>query len=186
MPFNLLRSGIMTGNSLFLIRKWKTPFHSPASATHMNRKPRSETPRSKSVRQTITYRDLDVWHRGNELVRMIFNITGDTQTYYMGKSGNTASASSGTYKELMSAIRESALAIPISIAQGQAVGSDSHFVYQLEKARAFSVQVDTQIIIAQQMDYIGYEDRRKIEVLIKEILSHLTQLIREILQSASE
>ncbi len=139
---------------------------------------RTSASRVPDLQRLNTYRDLSVWHRSNELVRLVFYITGNTTQASRFPEQNTDTRDSRN--ELLSIIRSTALHIPISIARGHTSGNKTHFAFLLEKSRCDLATLDTQIVLAQQMEFISFEDRKKTEVLIHEINAMLLQLKRRI------
>ena len=95
-----------------------------------------------------SYRDLEVWQRGIVLVERVYEATDgfpDREQY-----------------ELTSQLRRAAVAIPSNIAEGWGYSSRDQYVYYLEQARSFLLEVETQIIIAERLSYMTEEVRNEL------------------------
>ncbi|MBN1357116.1 four helix bundle protein [bacterium] len=101
------------------------------------------------------YRDLTAWQRGMELVRVIYRIT-DT-------------AGTGMESAFSGELRQAALDVPTAIAQGQSAGGPAHFSYMLSRAKCALAAIDTQLILAAQMQIVPHEAKRRVDVLIVEL-----------------
>jgi len=63
---------------------------------------------------------------------------------------------------LASQLRRAAVLVPTNIAEGQARFSQQEFHYFLSRARGALVEVETQLMIAQNLAYIGAEHTNKL------------------------
>ena len=96
-----------------------------------------------------SYRDLEVWQRGIELVTQVYGLT----------EGFPASEKYG----LTSQLRRAVISIPSNIAEGWGYSSRAQYVHYLEQARSSLLEVETQIIIAEQLGYI--EESQEAELI---------------------
>jgi len=101
------------------------------------------------------FKNLNMWKKGIELVKSTYLITKDFPDEE--KYG------------LTSQIRRSAISIPSNIAEGYGRNSDKEFNHFLNIARGSSYELETQIIIAYEIEYIT-----------NEILEDLTEKLDEI------
>jgi four helix bundle protein len=95
-----------------------------------------QTPSGSTVR---SYRDLVAWKRAMALVLEIYRCTQGfpkTETY-----------------GLISQLRRAAVSIPSNIAEGQARLSTGEFKHFLGNARGSLMELETQVVIAQQLGY---------------------------------
>jgi four helix bundle protein len=113
-----------------------------------------------------SYRDLEGWQRGIVLVEQVCEVTDEfpEREQY----------------ELTSQLRRAAVAIPSNIAEGWGYSSRDQYVYYLEQARSFLLEVETQIIIAERRSYITEDTRddvlRRTTVESKMLLSLMRSL----------
>ena len=91
-----------------------------------------------------SYRDLVVWNKAMELVTNIYRLT---QTFPREEIFG-----------LMSQLRRSAVSIPSNIAEGQGRLSKGEFRVFLGNARGSLAELETQILIAQGLDYLKEPD----------------------------
>ena len=100
-----------------------------------------------------THKDLDVWIKSMELVTDIYKITKQFPKEEM--------------YGLTNQIRRAAVSIPSNIAEGAARNSDKEFIQFLYIALGSTVEVETQIMISQNLKYIEE---------IPEILENITSI----------
>lgn len=98
------------------------------------------------------FRKLQIWERSKELVLKIYEITNSFPNNE--KFG------------LISQIRRSAVSIPSNIAEGSAKESNKEFYRFLEIAKGSSYELETQLIISYELNYV---DNIISNSLIKEI-----------------
>ncbi|MGI9174065.1 MAG: four helix bundle protein [Rhodothermales bacterium] len=87
-----------------------------------------------------SYRDLEVWQRGMDLVESIYTLTKPFPADE--RFGLTAQ------------LRRAAIAIPSNIAEGWGRGTRKDYVHFLRIARSSLLEVETQIIVAHRLGYI--------------------------------
>jgi four helix bundle protein len=93
---------------------------------------------TKGVR---SYRDLVAWQKGMELVGEIYGISRNfPKDEILG---------------LVSQMRGAAVSIPSNIAEGHQKLSRKEYQYFLGNARASVAEIETQILIAKDLEYLG-------------------------------
>lgn len=102
-----------------------------------------------------SYRDLIVWKKAMSLVLEIYRSTQGfpkIETY-----------------GLTSQLRRAAVSIPSNIAEGQARLSTGEFKQFLGNARGSLMEVETQIILAQSLDYLGNHESQNLLAIAAEV-----------------
>jgi four helix bundle protein len=91
-----------------------------------------------------SYRELIVWQKAMKLVQSIYSLTKDfpKEEVYA----------------LTSQIRRAAVSIPSNIAEGQGRDSTKEFLHHLSIAYGSLMEVETQILIAQSLEYLKSEE----------------------------
>lgn len=117
-----------------------------------------------------SYKDLKIWQNGIEIVEVIYNLTNSfPQNEQFG---------------LTSQIRRSSVSIPSNIAEGWGRGYNTNFLQFIKIARGSLYELETQIIIANNLKLIESEDYKIIQNLIlvesKMINSFITTLKNKI------
>ena len=113
-----------------------------------------------------SYRDLEVWQRGVDLVERIYKLTPSFPSEE--KFGLTAQ------------IRRAAVSIPSNIAEGWGRDSTKEYVHFVRIARSSLFEVETQLIIAHRLGYLN-EDALKTSLQETEVESRmLLSLIRSL------
>ena len=112
------------------------------------------------------YKELKVWQKGRELVKFIFEITKKfpKEEIYA----------------LTSQVRRAVISIPSNIAEGAGHFSNKEFSRYLEIAYASSCELDTQIILSLDLDFINQEELNDFGIYIEEIQKMLTGLIKSL------
>lgn len=102
-----------------------------------------------------SYRDLVAWQKAMELVREIYRLSRDfPKEEFFG---------------LMSQIRRAAVSIPSNIAEGHAKLSRKEYQYFLGNARGSLAEIETQVMIAKDLDYLKEIDMNHILNLSAEV-----------------
>ena len=113
-----------------------------------------------------SYTDLIVWQKGIELVKDVYHLVKRFPKHE-------------TYA-LSDQLRRSAVSIPSNIAERQARQHPAEFRQFLYMALGSLAEVDTQIIIAQQLGYINQADLQSIASKIVEIRKMSHAIIRKL------
>jgi four helix bundle protein len=91
-------------------------------------------------KKTQSYRDLVVWQKGIELAKIIYPLSAQFPSEE--KFG------------LISQIRRAAVSVPSNIAEGQARHTTGEFVQFISHAEGSLAEVDTQLFLAVELDFI--------------------------------
>lgn len=113
-----------------------------------------------------SYRDLEVWQDGIRFVVAIYHLTKqfpDSERF-----------------GLTSQIQRAAVSIPSNIAEGYAQRTDPILARHLRIAIGSTAEVDTQLLIAQQLGYISteqmHEAREQNQLLLRRLGSFLASV----------
>jgi four helix bundle protein len=118
-----------------------------------------------------SFRDLVVWQKSMDLVTEIYRLSrGFPKEEIFG---------------LTSQIRRAAVSIPSNIAEGRGKSSKGEFQQFLHHSRGSLAEVETQIIIAQNLGYLSVEETVKVIEMISEVGRLLHGLITSIKKKAS-
>jgi four helix bundle protein len=109
------------------------------------------------------YQDLIAWQKGITLVTAVYEIT---QSFPREEVYG-----------LTSQLRRAAVSIPSNIAEGQGRATSGEFIQFLCHARGSLFEVETQIEVARQLDYLTIEQRDLIIAKISELGRILNGLI---------
>jgi len=110
-----------------------------------------------------SYRDLKAWQKAMELVVEIYRITQGFPKHE-------------TYG-LTSQMRRAAVSIPSNIAEGKGHYSDREFTQFLRHARGSLLEVETQILIAEELKYLQKQQSSKLFDLTAETGRNINGLI---------
>lgn len=113
--------------------------------------------------QINSHRDLIVWQKGIKLVDMIYKITKDFPKFEIYGLANQ--------------MQRAAVSIPSNIAEGRCLGSKKEFSRFLRISLGSTAELDTQIQIALNREYVSKEEYETIYNLITEIIKMLSKLI---------
>ena len=94
-----------------------------------------------------SYRDLEVWQRGMDLVERVYALTKPFPADE--RFGLTAQ------------LRRAAISIPSNIAEGWGRGSRKDYVHFLRIARSSLLEVETQLIISYRLGYVSEDALNK-------------------------
>ena len=114
-----------------------------------------------------THKDLIVWQKSIDFVTKLYKLTG-------------AFPKEELYG-LVSQMRRAAVSIPSNISEGAARQTDKEFLRFLYIARASGSEVETQLLIAENLDYFN-SDQSQLKENLLEILKMLNSLINKIKQ----
>jgi len=112
------------------------------------------------------YKELKVWQKSRELVKFIYQFTKKYPKEEMFS--------------LTSQIRRSVVSIPSNIAEGAGHTSKKEFSRFLEIAYASTCELDTQIILTYDLDFIHVEELNTSASYIEEIQKMLNGLIKSL------
>jgi four helix bundle protein len=121
----------------------------------------------KPVRKSRSYQDLQAWKAAINLVKEIYKVT-------------ERFPSSETYG-LSSQIRRAAVSIPSNIAEGQGRNSSKEFKQFLSVSLGSLAELETQLIIAKEINYLGKEELNPLLLA----LDHIRKMVRALSNSLS-
>lgn len=113
-----------------------------------------------------TYKDLIVWNKSIELVRLLYEIT-------------KAFPKEELYG-LTSQMRRSAVSIPSNIAEGAGRSTRKDYGQFLYIAYGSAFELETQLIIAKELGYLGAAEFEELSTLLCEISKMLRSLIQKL------
>jgi len=116
----------------------------------------------KEREKSRTFRDLRVWKLSIDFVREIYRLTNrfpNAETF-----------------GLTSQIRRAAVSIPSNIAEGQGRKSSREFKQFLSVAVGSLAELETQLIIAQEIDYLTKEELKPLIVALDDIRKMIKSL----------
>lgn len=108
-----------------------------------------------NLRDMHKYKELKLWQKSIDLV---------TQVYLL-----TRSFPQGEKFGLVSQINRSAVSIPSNIAEGAGRNSDKEFIQFLSIAHASSYELETQLIISKNLNYLTIEELNQLSEQIEEV-----------------
>lgn len=115
-----------------------------------------------------SYRDLEVWQRGIDLVEHVYHLTEHfppEETY-----------------GLSAQLRRAVVSISSNIAEGWGYSSTKQYIHYLEQARSSLMEVETQMLIAERLGYISSDScsalLQETEIESKMLLSLIRALNR--------
>ena len=111
-----------------------------------------------------SYKDLVVWQKSMDVVQMVYNATKSMPKEEM--------------YSLTDQIKRAAVSIPSNIAEGQSRNSVKEFIQFLAIANGSKAELETQIIIAQRLGYIGNDEAQEILSEISEVSRMLASLVK--------
>lgn len=112
------------------------------------------------------FKELLVWKKSIDFVTDIYRITGDFPK--------------DEIYGLISQIRRASVSIPSNIAEGNSRRSKADYLQFLRIARGSCAEVETQLIISKNLNYINEEDDQKLNNTIIEISKMLNGLINSL------
>jgi four helix bundle protein len=102
-----------------------------------------------------SYRDLTGWQKGMDMVELVYTATrGWPKEELYG---------------LTNQVRRAAVSVPSNIAEGQGRASTKEFLHHLSMARGSLLEVETQLLLAQRLNYSS-----------PEVLDHLLSCTAEV------
>jgi four helix bundle protein len=120
---------------------------------------------------STSFKDLRVWQESMKLAVEIYGVTAQFPRHEL--------------YGLSSQLRRAAVSIPSNIAEGKGHRSDREFGNYLLHARGSLLEVQTQIMIAQELQYISGEESRRILAASDVIGKNLNGLINSLREKAA-
>jgi four helix bundle protein len=116
----------------------------------------------EAVRKSRSYRDLEVWKRSIALVEDVYKVTSNFPlTENFG---------------LIQQIRRAAVSIPSNIAEGQFRSSSKEFKQFISIALGSAAELETQLIIANRVNYLPTTDFNSLSDSLSIIMKMLRKL----------
>jgi len=112
------------------------------------------------------YKELKVWQKARELVKFIYELTNK----YPKEEIYT----------LTSQVRRAVISIPSNIAEGVGHFSNKQFSRFLEIAYASSCELDTQVILSFDLNFINQDELKNSNLYIDEVQKMLSGLIKSL------
>ncbi|MBU2525436.1 MAG: four helix bundle protein [Bacteroidetes bacterium] len=113
-----------------------------------------------------SFKDLLVWQKGIELVKAVYEVIDKMpQEELFGLSGQ---------------IKRSVISVPSNIAEGWGRNSTLSYINFLKISRGSLFELETQLIIAKELEFISSDALNKIDKLIHELSKMLNSLIKNI------
>ncbi|MDR2971314.1 MAG: four helix bundle protein [Bacteroidales bacterium] len=113
-----------------------------------------------------THKDLTVWKKGIELVKNIYLITN--------------SFPKAEQFSIVSQMRRCAISIPSNIAEGCGRNSENELIHFLYIALGSSSELETQIIISVELNFIDNEKAAECLNQLNQIIKMITSLIKSL------
>lgn len=119
-----------------------------------------------SEKKIVSYHDLEVWKRGIQLVKKVYKITsGFPKVELYG---------------LTSQAQRAAVSFPANIAEGWGRESSKNYLQFLRNSRGSLYELDTLIVIAEELEYISPDQRIELQREINELGKMLNSIIKKI------
>ncbi|MBQ20270.1 MAG: four helix bundle protein [Flavobacteriales bacterium] len=112
-----------------------------------------------------SYKDLLVWEKGILIVKQTYKLTNllpDNEKF-----------------GLTSQLRRAAVSIPSNIAEGYGRDYTRNYSQFLKIARGSLMELETQLIICRELEYLTEENTKEIDLLIIEEIKMLNSLIKK-------
>jgi four helix bundle protein len=113
-----------------------------------------------------TYKDLLIWQKGIQIVKEVYLVC--------------KSFPKDEQYGLTSQIKRSAVSIPSNIAEGWGRKYTKSYIQFLKYSRGSLLELETQIIIAKELNFISIEEYNRIQSLITEESKMLNAFIKSI------
>jgi len=118
-----------------------------------------------------SFQDLRVWREAMELTVEIYK--------------NTVSFPKHELYGLTQQIRRAAVSVPSNIAEGKGHYSDKEFSHFLFHARGSLLELQTQLLIAKQLQYLSTEDGQRLTAMAEGVGRALSGLISSLREKVS-
>ena len=117
--------------------------------------------------KAASYKDLLVWQKGIELVKAVYKIT---QCFPSDERFG-----------IISQMRRAAVSVPSNLAEGQARKSTAEFVQFISHSEGSLAELDTQLIIAVELEYCPKNEANQAFAQITELRRMLNSLRRRLI-----
>jgi four helix bundle protein len=115
------------------------------------------------------YRDLEIWQDGVRFTLAVYEITGTFPKHeQFGLAGQ---------------LQRAAVSIPSNIAEGHVQASDAVFARHLQIAIGSAAEVDTQLLIAQQLGYLDLESMKELREQTQILIRRMNTLHKTVNQT---
>ena len=116
-----------------------------------------------------SYKDLLIWKKGITIVNLVYQLvkTFPQEELYA----------------LSSQLKRASVSIPSNIAEGYGRNTDKSFSYFLDIARGSLFEIETQLIIANELQFLSNEDIKEIILLLEKEARMINSLINKIKNS---
>jgi len=119
-----------------------------------------------------TFKDLRVWEKSIELARLIYLSSGKSP---FSKD-----------KPLQKQIRKAVLSIASNISEGFEREGNKEFIQFLAIAKGSAAEVQTQVRISFEVDYICYEEFKHLDILCTEVICLIAGFMKYLRSSGIE
>lgn len=115
------------------------------------------------------YKNLDVWKKSLQLTVLVYKITRlfPKEELY----------------SLTSQMRRAAVSLPSNIAEGSKRGTKKDFCQFLRIAQGSGAELETQLLLAERLEYISADDFKDASLLLDDVMKMLTAFIKKLLTS---
>lgn len=113
-----------------------------------------------------SYKDLQVWQKSINLVKAVYLMTAkfpSTEKY-----------------GIINQMQRSAVSVPSNIAEGRLRSGEKSFTQFLLVALGSCAELQTQVIISEQIGYIKASESEKLQLEIDEIMKMISSLVRKL------
>lgn len=111
-----------------------------------------------------THKDLDVWKNSIELVKLVYKVTSNFPKDEL--------------YGLTNQIRRAAISIPSNLAEGAGRNHNKEFIQFLYIAQGSLSELETQLIIAKELDFIKGDILESLIIRLNQIRAQLVGLIK--------
>jgi four helix bundle protein len=120
---------------------------------------------------TSSFRDLRVWQEAMKLTADIYRSTANLPKHEL--------------YGLSQQIRRAAVSVPSNIAEGKGHRSDKEFAHFLFHARGSLLELQTQVLIAEELQYLSTEDTQRLLASTEGVGRALSGLINSLCDKAA-
>jgi len=115
-----------------------------------------------------THKDMIVWQKSMQLIKAIYGVTNKfpKEEVY----------------SLTNQIRRAAVSVPSNLAEGYAMKSTTHFIKYIYTARGSLAELETQFMIANDLDYGSKDEITTILVEINDINKMINKMLASLYQ----